>query len=575
MPGDFKLGNSRVALSGKDVNVRYTRVPRVPDWQLRKLMKFEVAEVGEQSGEGVASDFNLLPELPESGGEDIVLLAMARENLLEEHLGGAKEMGARVESFAPSAVALYNAWLRFGIVQDDTVLVADIGHNNLDVAIVRGPDLLFARNLSGGGELFDQAIASQLSVNAKQASDLKLEHGNLAPGARAGTPNGERVQRAIQGAGGQVLSLLQSAILFCKTQIKVGGLKIDRVMLCGGAAGLEGLTDYLSRGMGVPVELFDPLDALDLSGLDPAQAEALEEYRLEAVTSLGLAVMGADPEAYSLEILPKQVVAKREFWGQKAFLIAAGLMAVAYLGWYTMNRKARIEKGQSQARTLVSKVRRAKTADSQARKLLAENRCDVAQGLADPGAGLGQHHVGLVLQAARGEGLADRRGVVGLLRALFRIAPEQLPETGADLDRIDRLAAGRRLRRAFGPGRQALPDGQGQSARGRRAKGGRTYEGEEFQQVVGRKGIAAEAPRRRRGMAEQWWRGARRQRRVFWTQFVDLAVAAEPQAALQPGDQHRCVGQSQRRWRNAWARAVGGGVGWGLRHCRHYRPAAP
>ncbi|HRV81421.1 MAG TPA: pilus assembly protein PilM, partial [Planctomycetota bacterium] len=269
LPLSFKAPHARVALSGKDVNVRYTRVPRVPDWQLRKLMRFEVEEIGGTSGEGVASDFNLLPELPEAGGEDIVLLAMARESLLEDHLEGAKAIGVTIDCFSPSAVALYNAWLRFGVVQDDTVLLADIGHDNLDVAIVRGPDLLFARNLSGGGELFDQAIASQLQVAKEQASELKHEHADLRPGVRAQTPNAERVSRAIQGAGGQVLSLLQSALLFCKTQIRVSGLKIDRVELCGGGAGLPGLCEYLQRSLNVTVELFDPFEAVDLSGLDP------------------------------------------------------------------------------------------------------------------------------------------------------------------------------------------------------------------------------------------------------------------------------------------------------------------
>ena len=63
-PG-FKLGSARVGLTGRDVNIRYVRVPRVPDWQLRNLMRFEVEEIGDQSGAGVASDFNLLPQLPD------------------------------------------------------------------------------------------------------------------------------------------------------------------------------------------------------------------------------------------------------------------------------------------------------------------------------------------------------------------------------------------------------------------------------------------------------------------------------------------------------------------------------
>src|SRR5258708_34260687 len=60
----FKPGVARIGLTGRDVNIRYTRVPRVPDWQLRNLMRFEVEELGDQSGSGVASDFNLPPQLP-------------------------------------------------------------------------------------------------------------------------------------------------------------------------------------------------------------------------------------------------------------------------------------------------------------------------------------------------------------------------------------------------------------------------------------------------------------------------------------------------------------------------------
>ncbi|MEY4773166.1 MAG: hypothetical protein RIT40_201, partial [Planctomycetota bacterium] len=52
---------ARIGVTGREVNVRYTQVPRVPDWQLRNLMRFEVEEIGEQSGSGLASDFNLLP----------------------------------------------------------------------------------------------------------------------------------------------------------------------------------------------------------------------------------------------------------------------------------------------------------------------------------------------------------------------------------------------------------------------------------------------------------------------------------------------------------------------------------
>lgn len=370
---DFKPGAARIGLTGKDVNVRYTRVPRVPDWQLRNLMRFEVSEVGDQSGSEVASDFNLLPELPEIEGEDVVLLAMARESLLEEHTEGLDALGGKLDCFSPSAVALYNAWLRYGVVEDDTVLIANIGHDNLDVVIARGADLLFARNLTGGGRLFDEAIVQRMGVSGEQAEQVKRKMATLRPGASYDTPNHERASRAILGAAGQLLSLLQSAVLFCKSQVKVTGLKLDRVTICGGGAALDGLPQYLASGMNVPVELFDPFRVVDTSALDPAVAHELEEHKLEAVVALGLATMSSDPEAYSLEILPEPIVKRRAFLAGPAWLIAAAVLAVLFLGEKVTRLKSETAVVSEEVTGLERQVRSAQRTHSEAEALVIEN----------------------------------------------------------------------------------------------------------------------------------------------------------------------------------------------------------
>jgi Tfp pilus assembly PilM family ATPase len=420
-PG-FKPTRARVGLTGRDVNVRYTRVPRVPDWQLRNLMRFEVEEIGDQSGSGVASDFNLLSEIPEIEGEDVVLLAMARESLLEAHAAGLGRLGGRLESFAPNSLALYNAYLRYGVVQDDTVLIANVGHDNLDVVIARGPDLLFARNLSGGSRLFEDAIAQRFGVSPKKAEEIKIDLATLEPGARYADANQEKASRAILGAAGQLLSLLQSAVLFCKTQIKVSGLKVDRVLLCGGGAALRGLPQYLSSGMGVPVELFDPFRVVDVSALDPAQADLLEEYKLEAVVALGLATMGSDPGAYSIEILPERVRRRRELLGSTAFLIAAGLAALAFLGYDAWHTSRSLDRMSGQARTLNQELKRAGQTDRRTRELVERN------------AGLAGVAVELWTSAGAGEQVAR------VLRVLDQELPEDFwiarlsSDTGSDPD---------------------------------------------------------------------------------------------------------------------------------------------
>jgi type IV pilus assembly protein PilM len=366
----FRIGESRIGLTGRDVNIRYVRAPRVPDWQLRKLMRFEVDEVGGQSGSEVASDFNVLPALPEIEGEDVVLLALARESLLEDHVAGLSSLGGTPDAFSPCALALYNAWTRYGVVEEETVLLANIGHENLDVILVRGADLLFARNLTGGAKLFDAAIAERFNISPQKAEQLKIELATLEPGARYKDANQEKASRAALGAGGQLLSLLQSTVMFCKSQVKVTNLRVDKVLLCGGGAALQGLPRYLSQGLGVPVELFDPFRVVDTAGLAADAAEQLEEYKLESVVALGLATMASDPDAYSIEILPAKVRAKREFFGGTIFAIVAAVLAVAFLGWVAWRTKDQLGTAKSEAASLDSKLRRSKETDRKTRDVL-------------------------------------------------------------------------------------------------------------------------------------------------------------------------------------------------------------
>jgi type IV pilus assembly protein PilM len=368
-----KVGPARVGLNGRELNVRYTRVPRLPDWQLRKLMRFETEEIGGQSDAAVASDFNVLPELPEIEGEDVVLLALARESLLDEHSAAMGAAGATLEAFSPNALGLYNAFLRYGVIEEDTVLLADIGHENLNIVLVRGGDLVFARNLSGGSRLFDKALAERFAIDERRAREYKLSEATLDTGRAFKDPNQEKAARALAAPAGQILSLLQSAVTFAKSQVKISSLKLDRVLLCGGGARLAGLTQYLSKGLNVPVELFDPFRVVDTSKLDEESAERLEANKLEAVTALGLATMAVDPDAYGIEILPEGVRKKRQFLGGTVFLIAAAILAVVFLAVRGLRLKSELGRLEDERGRLAREVQKAERTNGNALAVLEEN----------------------------------------------------------------------------------------------------------------------------------------------------------------------------------------------------------
>ena len=89
---------------------------------------------------------------------------------------------------------------------------------------------------------------------------------------------------------------------------------------------------------------------------------------------------------------------------------------------------------------------------------------DIAQGLADPGAGLGEDDLRLALALARAEGGADRGGVVRLLRPRLGARAQELREAAARLALLDR-----RNCRAAAPAQIPTIRRGGATARGRRA----------------------------------------------------------------------------------------------------------
>ena len=322
-------GDVYCGLTGRDVVVRYSQVPPVPDWQLRQLMEFEIQEMTGQSGDQLAADFNLLPVSSDLSSDDTVLLALAKQGILDSHMEILKGAGVTPRAFTPNSIALYNAYRRTGSNTGTTLLV-NIGANNTDLVIARDGDLIFARNLSGGGELFDQALIASFNVSKEKARRLKEELADVSPfdSATRRSAQEEKVARALSGASGQLFSMVQSSVMFARSQTGVNDLTLDEVLISGGGSRLKGLDRYLTSNLNVPVSHFDPFDAVDLSAVE----EDLDESdRSTSVVALGLALSACYDDLYSIEILPHALKQARTFKERTLFSILAALLAVVFL----------------------------------------------------------------------------------------------------------------------------------------------------------------------------------------------------------------------------------------------------
>lgn len=325
-------GGAMLGVTGKDMIIRYTQVTPMPDWQLKQVMGFEIDDLAIQSGGDLSADFNRLEITSSLSEDDAVLLALIKNALLDEQMARLQGTKVQVESFTPNAIALYNLISRTADVHSGTSLILGMGAENIDLVIVQDGALIFARNLSGGSSLFNKALMDSFGLSAPKAEKVKRELGSLITRSQAKqlSPQEEKVGRCLAGPAGQIYSMVQSSLMFCKAQIKVTDLKLDQVFLTGGGSRLKSLDAYLSDNLGVPVHRYDPAEELDVTRLE--NVAEFTENGPELAAAAGLAYMSATPDHYAIHVLPEAVKKRQYFKAHTLFGILAAVLLVAFLG---------------------------------------------------------------------------------------------------------------------------------------------------------------------------------------------------------------------------------------------------
>ncbi|MFT7464411.1 MAG: type IV pilus assembly protein PilM, partial [Pseudohongiellaceae bacterium] len=320
-----------VGVTGRDMILRTTQVPTVPPWQLDELLSYEVSDIAEQSGDKLAADFEFLGGTASFSDDDMVLLALVRNSLIEERQRELASASLKTRCFTPNAVALYNAVVATD-GGDGTVLVASLRGRNTDIALIHEGELLFARNLTGGGDTFTDALAEAFGIDHDRAEKAKLSLGRFAAPGVALEGQAAKVAEALSGALRQVVGMLLSTVNLCRTQLKAPNLEVNRVLICGPGAALPGIEEELTRQLGLSVESFDPTEGYVVG----TEVDFEDGTGSDFAVATGLAMMASLKGSYRIEILSDAAARAREFSTKTVWLALSGVLLAAYLvlfGW--------------------------------------------------------------------------------------------------------------------------------------------------------------------------------------------------------------------------------------------------
>jgi len=363
-PSNFVLG-----ASGRSTMIRYVQMPPSPPWKIKMLMDFELKEQMSKT-EPAAFDYKVINP-PESSTQFTIMAGLAQNRHLSTLIDLSQHLGQKYPDIDFAALSLFSTF-RFGGDYDtnETVMLVDIGATQINVVIQKNGFLFFARNFTdSGGRKITDAIAKELKIPFAEAERLKCERARLyfeaheTPSERDTTLN-----RILLSQLGQMSAMIESSLMYARAQLKLKKLDLDRILLSGGCANIQGIEQYFETRLKKPTEVFSFGVGLDESRLKQDAAACFSEGAPSFATAIGLALSRLGGGAFTFSLLPDEVKEKKNFLTHELFLWYAAVIFAAIMVLSTISSYMTLGKLRAEVTTRTKAIEGAAAAEKKLRK---------------------------------------------------------------------------------------------------------------------------------------------------------------------------------------------------------------
>ena len=242
-----------IAVGGRDVIIKRIQVDRMKESDAAEVVRWEAQQHVPFDVEGVELDFQVLD--PEGDGLQMdVLLVAAKRELVETKITLLADAGLQAKTVDVDAFALHNAFeLNYPEAMDGVVAVANVGHEVTNVGIVEDGIPLLTRDLTVGTRKFREDLQRDLGMSAEDADGILV----------AGVPRSE-LQPYVDARGEEIAVGVERAAAFLQAASR-DAPGIQQLFLSGGGARIYGLKEALGNRLGLPVEIANPIQRLQVA----------------------------------------------------------------------------------------------------------------------------------------------------------------------------------------------------------------------------------------------------------------------------------------------------------------------
>lgn len=270
-----------IAIAGHSVIIKKISLAPMSPHELAEQIPYEADHHIPFAREDVEIDYEVLNPLNASGQMDILLVA-AKKEVVQDYAGVVREASLSPVIVDVAAFSAQNAFeINYDLSAGETVVLVNVGAAISNINVVRGPESLFTRDVTIGGNAFTEEIQKQLGVSQDEAEAYKVggsydEHG-VVP---------QEVERIIEGVAEVMAGEFQRSIdFFLATS---SDTNVTRICLAGGSSKVGALQRAVERRSRLPVEVIDAWRRIEV---DPKLDTAyLGAHSPEALVGVGLAL---------------------------------------------------------------------------------------------------------------------------------------------------------------------------------------------------------------------------------------------------------------------------------------------
>jgi type IV pilus assembly protein PilM len=282
----FKTKEVAASLSGNAVIVKKISLPVMTEAELAESIYWEAEQYIPFDIQDVNLDYQILDagRGPDSKGTMDVLLVAAKKEKIADYMGVISQAGRVPVVVDVDAFALQNAYeTNYGLEPNAVVVLLNAGASGININILSGDQSVFTRDISGGGNAYTEAVQKELNLPFESAEVLKK--GEAVDGVAF-----DEVKPVLHAMTENVLLEIQKTFDFFKATASSD--RIDRIVLSGGAARVDGFVRALDERFGAPVEAFDPFRKI---GFEPTRLGIADPDAVvpTAAVAVGLALRKA------------------------------------------------------------------------------------------------------------------------------------------------------------------------------------------------------------------------------------------------------------------------------------------